>query len=225
MRSKTYKSVREKVGENAMDVPAAVAFLKEHTRKSFDETVEAHIALGVDAKKSDQMVRGSVVLPHGTPKQKRVIVFTSDAAKQEAAKQAGAVRAGGEELIADIEKNGIADIDIAIASPDMMPKIAKVAKVLGPKGLMPNPKTGTVTPDVAAAVSELAAGKVSFKMDVQGNMHVAIAKASWEADKIVENTQAFIEAVRAARPSSQKGEFLRKVVLKTTMSPAVRISR
>lgn len=207
-----------------MSVSDAVAFLKENPRAKFDETVELHIALGVSAEKSEQMVRGNVVLPSGTPKQKRVMVFTSDVTKQDEAKKVGAVRAGGEEMIADIEKNGISDIDVAIASPDMMAKIAKIAKVLGPKGLMPNPRTGTVTPDVVSAVSELAAGKVSFKMDSLGNIHAAIAKASWEADKTIENAKALIDAVRSARPAAQKGEFLRKIVLKTTMGPAVRIS-
>src|SRR3989344_3918988 len=216
MRGKLYKNVREKIADTAMDLPAAAAFLKEHARKSFDETVELHIALGVDAGKSDQMVRGNVVLPEGAPKQKRIVVFTADAAQQEAAKKAGAARAGGDDLIADIEKNGIADIDGAIATPDMMPKIAKIAKILGPKGLMPNPKTGTVTPDVASAVSELAAGKVSFKMDVQGNIHAAVAKAIWDTEKTVKNAQAVIDAVKVARPAAQKGAFFRKVVLKTT---------
>jgi large subunit ribosomal protein L1 len=224
MRSKAYKAVKEKTSESAIDIVSAVAFLKEHTRKSFDETIEIHIALGVDASKQDEVVRGSVVLPSGTPKQKRVAVVSSDTDKQEAAKKAGAVMVGGENLIADFEKNGISDIDVVIATPDMMVKLAKVAKVLGPKGLMPNPKTGTVTVDVAAAVAELAAGKVAFKMDQQGNMHAAVAKASWEAEKTIANIHAFIDEVRAMRPATQRGEFMRKVVLKTSMSPAVRIS-
>ncbi len=224
MRSKSYKQLKEKIGDTAMSLAHAVAFLKENPRAKFDETVELHIALGVDAGKSEQMVRGNVVLPSGAPKQKRIMVFAADAAQQEAAKKAGAARAGGDDLIADIEKNGIADIDGAIATPEMMAKIAKIAKILGPKGLMPNPRTGTVTPDVVSAISELAAGKVSFKMDVQGNIHAAIAKAAWDAEKTVLNAQAVIDAVRAARPTTQKGAFFRKVVLKTTMSPAIKIS-
>ncbi len=224
MRSKAYKAVKEKTSETAIDIASAVAFLKEHTRKSFDETIEIHMALGVDASKQEQAVRGSVVLPSGTPKQKRVMVVSADAKKQEDAKKAGASVVGGEELIANIEKNGIADIDVVIATPDMMVKLAKVARVLGPKGLMPNPKTGTVTPDVATAVAELAAGKVAFKMDQQGNMHGAIGKASWDADKTTANVIAFVDAVKAMRPATQRGEFFRKIVLKTSMSPAVRVS-
>lgn len=207
-----------------MDIASAAKFLKQHARAKFDETVELHIMLGVNAEKSDQMVKGSVVLPAGTPTQKRVAVLTGDTEKQEAAKKAGAVLVGGEEAIADIEKNGISDIDIIIATPDMMPKIAKVAKVLGPKGLMPNPKNGTVTPDVVAAVEELAAGKISFKMDSQGNVHVALAKVSWEVQKVEQNVRAFLDAVRLVRPQNQRGEFMKKIVLKTSMSPAVRIT-
>jgi large subunit ribosomal protein L1 len=224
MRSKFYKQVKEKVGEQYMEIPAAVQFLKDNTRSTFDETVEIHIALGVDPEKSDQMVRGTVVLPAGTPTQKRVAVISGDAAKQEEAKKAGASVAGGEDLIADIEKNGLADIDIVIATPDMMGKIAKVAKVLGPKGLMPNPRNGTVTPDVATAVAELAAGKISFKMDAQGNIHGSLAKASWDVAKMEQNVRAFVDAVRAVRPQNQRGEFMKKIVLKTSMSPAVRIT-
>lgn len=224
MRSKSYKQVKEKLNEEQMPLAAAVQFLKENARAKFDETVELHIVLGVEAGKSEQSVRGSVVLPEGTPKQKRVAVFTTDEAKQAEAKKAGAALVGGDSLIADIEKNGISDIDITIATPDMMAKIAKIAKVLGPKGLMPNPKTGTVTPDVAKAVAELAAGKVSFKMDNQGNVHGAIAKASWTAEKTETNARAFIEAVRAVRPATQRGEFMKKIVLKTSMSPAIRVS-
>ncbi|OGG41667.1 50S ribosomal protein L1 [Candidatus Kaiserbacteria bacterium RIFCSPHIGHO2_01_FULL_46_22] len=223
MRSKAYKAVKEKTSEDAIDIAAAIAFLKEHARTKFDETLEIHLALGVDAGKSEQAVRGNVVLPSGTPKQKRVAVVASDSKKQEDAKAAGAVLVGGEDLIADFEKNGISDIDVVIATPDMMVKLAKVAKILGPKGLMPNPKTGTVTPDVAAAVAELAAGKVAFKMDQQGNVHAALAKASWPADKTEANVRAFIDAVRAVRPATQRGEFIRKIVLKTSMSPAVRV--
>ncbi len=224
MRSKLYKQLKEKIGEEQMDIASAVKLLKENARATFDETVELHITLGVDSSKSDQTVKGSVVLPAGTPTQKRVAVVSGDATKQEEAKKAGAVLVGGEELIADIEKNGLADIDIVIATPDMMTKIAKVAKVLGPKGLMPNPKNGTVTPDVARAVAELAAGKITFKMDTQGNIHVGLAKASWDVEKTEQNIRAFIDALRAVRPQNQRGEFMKKIVLKTSMSPAVRVS-
>ncbi len=224
MRSKSYKEVKEKIGDAPMDIAAAAKFVKENAHAKFDETIELHIALGVDTSKSDQMVRGSVVLPGGTPTQKRVAVITNDAEKQEAAKKAGAALVGGDDTISDIEKNGLADIDVVIATPDMMPKIAKVAKVLGPKGLMPNPKNGTVTPDVVAAVQELAAGKITFKMDSQGNVHVALAKASWDTEKTEQNIRALIDAVRAVRPQNQRGEFMKKIVLKSSMSPAVRLT-
>ncbi len=224
MRSKSYKQIKEKIGQEQMDLTAAIEFLKENARAKFDETVELHVVLGVDASKSEQNVRGSLVLPAGTPKQKRVAVFTSDQEKQDEAKKAGASLVGGDTLIADIEKNGISDIDIVIATPEMMSKIAKIAKVLGPKGLMPNPKTGTVTPDIKKAVAELAAGKVSFKMDNQGNVHVAIAKASWDTAKTEQNARAFMDALRTVRPATQRGEFIRKIVLKTSMSPAITIT-
>lgn len=224
MRSKSYKEVKEKIGEDTMDIASAAKFVKEHARAKFDETVELHITLGVDPGKSDQMVRGSVVLPAGTPTQKRVAVVTNDTEKQEAAKKQGAVLVGGDDVIADMEKNGLSDIDVVIATPDMMPKIAKVAKVLGPKGLMPNPKNGTVTADVVAAVQELAAGKITFKMDSQGNIHAALAKVSWDAEKTEQNVRALIDAIRAVRPQNQRGEFMKKIVLKSSMSPAVKIS-
>lgn len=224
MRSKSYKAVKEKIADTAMDIATAATFVKENARAKFDETIELHITLGVDPQKTDQTVKGSVVLPGGTPTQKRVAVITADTEKQEAAKKAGAVLVGGDEVIADIEKNGLSDIDVVIATPDMMPKIAKVAKILGPKGLMPNPKTGTVTPDVVKAVEELAAGKINFKMDSQGNIHVALAKVSWDVAKTEQNVHAILEAVRAARPQNQRGEFMKKIVLKSSMSPAVRLT-
>lgn len=223
MSGKNYKAAQEKMGNEPLVIGAAVALLKEHVKGKFDQTVEIHMNLGVDVSKSDQSVRGSVVLPHGTPKPKRVVVLTNDSAKRKEASEAGAVQVGSDDIIDAILKTGDIDADVIVATPDMMPKIAKAAKTLGPKGLMPNPKTGTVTPDVAAAVRELMGGKVSFKMDQTGNIHEAVGKVSWEASQIAENAQAVVAAVRSARPSSQKGEFIRKVVLKSTMSPAIRI--
>ena len=225
MRGKTYRAVKEKAPVEVVDISTGVTFVKEHARAKFDETVELHIRLGIDASKSDQMVRGSVVLPSGAPKQLRIAVITDDSAKQKAAKEAGATLVGGEELIADIIAKGDLDADVTIAAPNMMPKIAKAAKILGPKGLMPNPKTGTVTPDVEAAVKELAAGKLSFKMDSLGNIHEAVGKVSWDVQKIVDNIEAVIDAVRGAKPSGQKGEFLKSVVVSTTMGPGVRVTQ
>jgi large subunit ribosomal protein L1 len=224
MRGKKYQAIKTQVPVELVDISTAVAFLKEHVQSKFDETVEVHIRLGVDASQSEQMVRGNVTLPHGSPKEKKIVVFTADTGKQAKAKEAGATLVGGEELITKIASQGSLEADVTVATPDMMPKIAKVAKILGPQGLMPNPKTGTVTPDPASVVKELKAGKVSFKMDNLGNIHEAVAKVSWDSEKIIANTQALIVALRASRPAAQKGEFLRSVTLKTTMSPAIRIS-
>jgi len=224
MPSKTYKAVKEKVTQAPMAVADAVAFVKNNARAKFDETVDLHIRLGVNAGKSSLMVRGSVQLPHGTPKKKKIAVFTSDKAKQKAAQAAGASLAGGEELISQVEKDGGVEADIVIASPEMMPKIAKVAKILGPKGLMPNPKNGTVTADVDKAVTELSGGKVAFKMDKQGNIHESVGKVSWEAEKIAANAESLLEAVAASRPVGQKGEFIRSVAMTASMGPAVRVS-
>ncbi|MEX0650351.1 MAG: 50S ribosomal protein L1 [Candidatus Andersenbacteria bacterium] len=223
-RSKGYKTVKEKAPTSVVSASEAISFIKGNPRAKFDETVELHIRLGVDPSKSDQAVRGSVVLPHGTPKQKTIVVFTEDSAKQKAAEAAGAAQVGGQALIDQIASEGGLDADVTIASPDMMPKVAKIAKILGPKGLMPNPKTGTVTPNVEEAVKELVAGKLAFKMDQLGNIHESVAKLSWEAEKIQENLEALVDAIRAARPASQKGEFLSHAVLATTMGPAVRLS-
>lgn len=223
MRGKTYKAVKEKAPQQA-SLAEAVTFLKENTRSNFDETVELHVKLGIDPSKSDQIVRGSVQLPSGTPKQKKIAVFTADAKQQEAAKAAGATIVGGDELIQQVIENGTLDADITIAAPDMMPKLAKAARILGPKGLMPNPKTGTVTPEVDKVVQELAAGKLSYKMDQLGNIHEAIGKASWEADKIQANAQALLSSLIAARPASTKGEFIKSATLALTMSPGVKVA-
>ena len=224
MSSKAYQAVKEQVPAEAIDVVTAVAFIKEHARKSFAETVEMHIKLGIDVEKSDQFVRGTVVLPAGAAKQKRVAVFTADSEQQDAATKAGATIVGGEELVKQVVADGKLDADITVATPEMMPKIAPAARVLGPQGLMPNPKTGTVSDKPADVVAELAAGKLSFKMDQLGNIHEAIGKTDWEADKLAANGKALLEAVRQARPSTAKGEFIKTVTLATTMGPGVRVS-
>ena len=224
MHSKIYQAKKEKAPSHPVDIAAAVAFLKEYARSSFDETVEVHLRLGVDATKSDQAVRGTVQLPGGLPKQPRIVVFTADPKQQEEVRAAGAAVSGGEELVASIIEEGALKADLAIAAPDMMPRLAKAAKILGPKGLMPSPKAGTVSPNPAETVQQLLSGKTSFKMDQQGNLHLAVAKISWEQEKIVANITAFLEAVRSVRPAAAKGEFVRSVTVKTTMSPAVRIS-
>lgn len=193
-----------------MDIAAAIQKLKELPKRKFDETVEVHINLGIDPGQGSQAVRGSVQLPAGAPKQKKIVVIKQDAAS--------------EKILKDIEGTGSIDADIVIATPDMMPRLAKVARILGPKGLMPNPKIGTVTSDPEKVVQELAGGKLSFKMDPLGNIHEAVAKLSWDAEKIVANISALLEAVKLARPETSKGEFLKTIVVKSTMSPGLRIT-
>ena len=224
MAGKKYRQAKEQAPKEAVDLDTAVAFIKEHARQGFKETVELHVRLGINPSKSDQMVRGGVVLPAGAPKQKRVVVFASSPAAQAAAKEAGASLVGGEELVDQVSKEGKLDADVAVATPDMMAKIARVARVLGPQGLMPNPKTGTVSPKPADVVKELLAGKLSFKMDQLGNIHEAIGKADWDVERIVANGRALIDAIRSARPATAKGEFIRSVTLSSTMGPGVKVS-
>lgn len=225
MAGKKSEALKKELPTQAVSVLEAVEWLKKHVQSKFDQTVEVTVRLGVDVSKSDQMVRSSVTLPEGSPKQKKVIVFTQDAAKQDAAKAAGASIVGGAELIDRIAKDGSIDADLAIATPDMMPKIAKVARILGPKGLMPNPKTGTVGPDPVATLKELLAGKMSFKMDTLGNIHEPVAKLSWDVDRIVKNVEAMLDAVKQAKPSTVRGQFVKGVYVKSTMSPAITVAR
>lgn len=225
MRSKAYTAIKENMPTQAVDVETACATVKKNARNKFDETIELHVHLGIDPKKSDQMVRGNVNLPAGTSKNLRIAVLAEGENERNAAQEAGAALTGGEELIEQIEAAGGLDAQIVIATPGMMPKIAKVAKILGPKGLMPNPKTGTVTPDPATAVKELSAGKVAFKMDQLGNIHLAVGKASWEAEKLVQNTQAALTAIKEARPTGAKGQLIKSITLKSTMSPAIRVTQ
>ena len=224
MRSKFYRAIKEKAPVEAVDLDVAVAFIRENARKNFNETVEVHIRLGVNSKKSDQMVRGTVDLPAGPSKQQQVVVFTADAKQQKEALSAGAFKTGGEELVDTIIKESKLAADVTIATPAMMPKVAQAAKILGPKGLMPNPKTGTVSDDPVAVVKQIFSGKVSFKMDQQGNVHLPVAKINWESDKIIKNTQSFLAALKNARPPAAKGEFFKSVTIKTTMGPGIRVS-
>lgn len=210
MRGKSYKSAKEKAPTEAVDVSAAIKWLQEHKRAKFDETIELHVHLGIEPGKSDQMVRGTVQLPAGSVKERKIVILKDDKASEEILKQ--------------IEKDGGITADVIVATPTMMPKIAKVARILGPKGLMPNPKTGTVSPNPEAVAKELAGGKLSFKMDQLGNIHEAVGKVSWEAEKVAANINALLEVVRAARPAAAKGTFVQSVTLKSTMSPAVRLS-
>lgn len=224
MPSKAKQALQALVPKEVVDVQTAIAFIKEHARKTFEETIEVHIRLSVDTSKSDQMVRGSVTLPGGAAKQKTIAVFSLDAATREQATAAGASIVGGEELVKQVIEQGSLDADIVVATPDMMPKLAPAARVLGPQGLMPSPKTGTVTADPATVVAELLAGKLSFKMDQLGNIHEAVGKTGWDTDKIVANIEAIVEAVKQARPEGAKGELIKSITLASTMGPGVKIT-
>ncbi len=199
----------------------AVELLKKLPKTKFDETVELDFKLGVDAKQSDQMVRGTCPLPHGSGKKVRVVVFAKGAAAQ-AAKEAGADQVGFEDLLKQVQ-GGWTDFDVAIATSEAMQEVRKLGKQLGPKGLMPNPKTGTVTDDVAKAIQEVKAGRVEFKMDKAGNVHVAFGKISFESKAIEENGRAIITALMHAKPASSKGKFVVSCTLSSTMSPGLNI--
>jgi large subunit ribosomal protein L1 len=219
-RSKAYRQAAEHIEPDKIYTPLeAVNVVKKASPTKFDATVEVAMRLGIDPRKADQMVRGTVSLPHGTGKTARVIVFaTGD--KADEARAAGADKVGSDDLIAEIS-DGFLDFDAAIATPDQMAKVGRIARVLGPRGLMPNPKTGTVTPDVAKAVADIKGGKISFRVDKQANLHLVIGKASFTAEQLVENYGAALDEVLRSKPSSSKGKFLRKVTFATTMGPGV----
>lgn len=221
--SKRYKKALEVVdARKAYPLPQAVEVLQKFPKAKFNETVDLAFRLGVDPKQSDQMVRGTVPLPHGTGKNIRVVVFAKPGAAADAAKAAGAEFVGFDDMIKKATE-GWTDFDIAIATPEAMVEVRKLGKVLGPRGLMPNPKTGTVTEDTGKAVREVKAGRVEYKVDKTGNVHVAVGKANFPAVQIVENARAVIEAVAKARPSAVKGIFMQSCTLSATMSPPVRI--
>src|SRR5438552_7086232 len=219
-RSKAYHQAAELVDRARLYSPLEATRLAKETNKvKLDATVEVAIRLGVDPRKADQMVRGTVNLPHGTGKTARVIVFAvgDKAAEAEAA---GADAVGTEDLIERIQ-GGWLDFDAAIATPDQMAKVGKIARVLGPRGLMPNPKTGTVTPDVAKAVSEIKGGKINFRVDKQANLHFVIGKASFDETSLAENYGAAIDEILRAKPASSKGRYLKKIVISTTTGPGI----
>jgi large subunit ribosomal protein L1 len=222
MITKKRKVVNAKVDSNkAYSLKEASSLVKEINTTKFDSSVDLHIKLGVDPKKADQAIRGTVSLPHGTGKTKKVLVLcTPD--KEEAAKGAGADFVGLDEFIAKIE-GGWTDVDVIIATPSVMPKIGKLGKVLGPRNLMPNPKTGTVTNDVAAAITEVKGGKIAFKVDKVGIIHASIGRVSFSAEKIAENSQELINALVKLKPSSSKGTYLKGVSMASTMSPGILI--
>ncbi|MER7012369.1 50S ribosomal protein L1 [Saccharopolyspora sp. NPDC000359] len=219
-RSKAYQQAAELIDRARLYAPAEAAELAKKTAKvKYDATVEVALRLGVDPRKADQMVRGTVNLPHGTGKTARVIVFAvgDKAAEAEAA---GADAVGSEDLIERIQ-GGWLDFDAAIATPDQMAKVGKVARILGPRGLMPNPKTGTVTPNVTKAVADIKGGKINFRVDKQANLHFIIGKVSFDTEKLVENYAAALDEVLRAKPSASKGRYLKKVTFTTTMGPGI----
>lgn len=201
----------------------AIELVKKTSTTKFDGSVEVHFNLGIDPAKSDQAVRGTLTLPHSIGKTKRIAAFV-DSTNEKAAEEAGADLVGGEALIAEIASSGKIAFDVAIATPNMMPKLAKVAKILGPKGLMPNPKSETVTTDVKKTIAELKKGKVSFKNDDTGNVHQMIGKISLDSAKLIENFQALLENLRRSKPASSKGVFIKSCTLTSSMGPAVKVS-
>ncbi|MBC3189683.1 50S ribosomal protein L1 [Pseudonocardia sp. C8] len=219
-RSKAYREAAAKIDADRLYSPLAAAKLAQETAtKNTDATVEVALRLGVDPRKADQMVRGTVNLPHGTGKTARVIVFaTGDKAAE--AEAAGADAVGAEDLIERIQ-GGWLDFDAAIATPDQMAKVGRIARILGPRGLMPNPKTGTVTPDVTKAINEIKGGKVNFRVDKQANLHLIIGKASFDTEKLVENYGAALDEILRLKPSAAKGRYVKKVTMSTNTGPGI----
>jgi large subunit ribosomal protein L1 len=222
VRSKRYKEESQQLSNEPMSLAEAVEKIKSFNSVKFDQSVECVLQLGIDPKQADQLVRGSVSLPHGIGKQKKVIAFCEDS-DVEAVRAAGAVEASCDELIKKVT-DGWLDFDVAVASPKVMGKVGKLGRVLGPLGKMPTPKNGTVTADVATAVAEFAAGKVEFRNDAGGNVHVVVGKQSFEAAKLIDNIEAFLSHMKKIRPSAAKGAFIKKMCLSATMSPSILVS-
>ncbi|MDQ7033242.1 MAG: 50S ribosomal protein L1 [Desulfonauticus sp.] len=218
---KRYLELLKKIDKDVYSLKEASEKVKELKSAKFDESVEIALKLGVDPRHADQMIRGSVVLPHGTGKEVKVAVFAKDE-KAEIAKNAGADIVGEEEIL-DMIKSGNLDFDILITTPDMMGKLGRFGKILGPKGLMPNPKTGTVTTDIEKAVKNAKAGQVNFRVDKKGNMHAMIGKASFSAEQIFENAKAFVEKINKMKPASSKGRYIQNAALSLSMSPSVKL--
>jgi large subunit ribosomal protein L1 len=223
MAGKKFRAAAEQIeGNRFYSVGEAVELSKKVAFAKFDETVELAMTLGVDPRKADQMVRGTVVLPHGLGKTKRVVVIASTEKFQEA-KDAGADEVGGDDIVARI-KGGWLDFDALIATPDMMRSVGQLGKILGPRGLMPNPKTGTVTADVARAVQETKAGKVEFRVDKTGVIHAPVGKVSFDAERLTENARSLIDAVMRAKPSAAKGKYVKNATLSSTMGPGIKLN-
>ena len=209
--------------ETLYDAPEAIALVKKAATAKFDETVELHIRTGCDSRHADQQVRGAVVLPHGTGKTVRILVFAKGP-KVDEATAAGADFVGGEELIPKIQNDGWLDFDVVVATPDMMGVVGRLGKVLGPKGLMPNPKAGTVTMDVTKAIADIKAGKVEYRLDKSNIIHVPVGKVSFTEEQLQDNFQALIDAVNKAKPGTLKGAYMKSVILSSTMGPGIRLN-
>ena len=223
-RGKKYVEAAKTIDRGTLyDVADAVSLVKKTATAKFDETIEAHIRTGCDGRHADQQIRGAVVLPHGTGKKVRILVFAKDA-KAEEAKAAGADFVGGEELIPKIQNENWFEFDVVVATPDMMGVVGRLGRVLGPKGLMPNPKAGTVTMDVTKAIQEIKAGKIEYRLDKTNIIHVPIGKASFTEEQLSDNFQAIMDAIVKAKPTSLKGQYLKSVVLTATMGPGVKVS-
>ena len=221
-RSKSYRAASEPIDQDELYSPlAAIKIAKAGSKKKFDETVDVAMRLGVDPRKADQMVRGTVNLPHGTGKTAKVLVFAGGD-KAEAAREAGADVVGGDELIEKVS-GGWLDFDAVVATPDMMGKVGRLGKVLGPRGLMPNPKAGTVTLDVTKAVREIKAGKIEFRVDKTGNVHAPVGKVSFKAEQLAENVHAFMETIARAKPAAAKGTYIKSATVSSTMGPGVKL--
>ena len=208
---------------NLYDKEEAIALVKKSATAKFDETIEVHIRTGCDGRHADQQIRGAVVLPHGTGKKVRILVFAKDA-KAEEAKAAGADYVGAEDLIPRIQNENWFDYDVVVATPDMMCVVGRLGRVLGPKGLMPNPKAGTVTMDVTKAIQDIKAGKIEYRLDKTNIIHVPVGKASFTEEQLADNFQTLIDAINKARPAAVKGQFLKSVTITSTMGPGVKIN-
>jgi len=218
---KRYKKESEQAGEKAVSLAEAVEKIKSFNTVKFDQSVECVLHLGIDTKRSDQLIRGSISLPHGIGKKKKVIAFCEDA-DVEAAKNAGAIEAGCDELVKKVT-DGWMDFDVAIASPKVMGKVGKLGRILGPQGKMPSPKNGTVTANVAATVAEFSAGKIEFKNDAGGNVQVVIGRQSFENEKLISNIEAFVAHIKKIKPQTMKGTYIKKMCISATMSPSVTV--
>ena len=223
-RGKQYKEMAKLVDRATLyDVEDAMQLLTQTAKAKFDETVEVHLKLGVDGRHADQQVRGAIVLPHGTGKTKKVLVFAKGPKAAEA-EAAGADYVGAEEMAQKIQQENWFDFDVVVATPDMMGVVGRLGKILGPKGLMPNPKSGTVTMDVTKALAEIKAGKVEYRLDKTNIIHTPIGKASFGAEKLQENFKALLDAVIKAKPAAAKGQYLKSVTVATTMGPGIKIN-